>query len=241
MPDQSPRGFATTRWSLVYSARDPSAPEAREALSELCTLYWYPLYAFLRRQGYDAPKAEDLTQGFLARLLEKRYLDDVRADRGRFRSFLLTAVKHFALNERDREMTIKRGGGTRVVPFELATAEGLYTAEPRDNVTPETLFERRWAATVLEHALSRIRAEYTEAGKAPLFELLNPYLAGEEDVRPYAELATDLGMTEGAVRVAVHRLKRRFGMTLRALIADTVSTPLDVEEELRHLAAVVRR
>lgn len=241
MQDHHNKRFATTHWTLILTARNPSSPEAHEALSTLCVQYWYPLYAFLRRQGHAADKAEDLTQGFFSRLLEKKYLNDARPDRGRFRTFLLASLKHFVLNERDRDQAVKRGGRIRAIPFEVETAEGLYAAEPRDDSTPETLFERRWALTVLDQAMATVRAEYADAGKSQLFEHLKPYLGGEGDARPYAEVAATLDMTEGALRVATHRLRHRFGAAVRALIANTVSTPGEVDEELRHLSTVVRR
>jgi RNA polymerase sigma factor (sigma-70 family) len=235
------RRFATTRWTLVLNARDASSPDARQALEALCAQYWYPLYAFLRRQGYDAEKAQDLTQGFFARLLEKHYLDDVRPERGRFRTFLLTSLKHFALNEHDREQAIKRGRGVRIVPLEIETAEGVYALEPRDDMTPERLFERRWALTLLDQSLSRVREEYAGAGKAALFDRLRPYLVREDDAEPYTALGPELGMSDGAVRVAVHRLRRRFAALLRAEIANTVSSEQEVEAELEYLSTVVRR
>jgi RNA polymerase sigma factor (sigma-70 family) len=235
------RRFATTRWTLVLTARDASSPDARQALETLCAQYWYPLYAFLRRQGYDADKAQDLTQGFFARLLEKRYLDDVQPERGRFRTFLLTSLKHFVLNEHDREQAVKRGRGVRVVPLEIETAEGLYALEPRDDMTPERLFERRWALTVLDQTLTKVRGEYATAGKDALFDRLRPYLVREDDTQPYTTLGPELGMTEGAVRVAVHRLRRRFAALLRTEIANTVSNDQEVEAEIEYLAAVVRR
>jgi RNA polymerase sigma factor (sigma-70 family) len=235
------RKFVTTHWTLVLSARDESSPDGRQALEELCRTYWYPLYAFLRRQGYDADKAQDLTQGFFARLLEKRYLDDVRPERGRFRTFLLTSLKHFTLNEHDREQAIKRGRGVRIVPLEIETAEGLYALEPRDDVTPESLFERRWALTLLDQALARVRNEYAEAGKEKLFDQLRPSLIRADDASPYTDLGPALGMSEGAVRVAVHRLRRRFAAVLRAEIASTVSSDQEVDAELEYLSAVVRR
>ena len=235
------RQFVTTHWTLVLAARNESSPDARQALEELCRMYWYPLYAFLRRQGYDSDKAQDLTQGFFARLLEKHYLDDVRPERGRFRTFLLTSLKHFTLNEHDREQAIKRGRGVRVVPLEIETAEGLYALEPRDDVTPESLFERRWALTLLDQALARVRREYVEAGKETLFDQLRPYLVREDDARAYTELGPELGMSEGAIRVAVHRLRRRFAAVLRAQIANTVSSDQEIEAELEYLLAVVRR
>ena len=235
------RRFATTRWTLVLTARDASSPDARQALEMLCAQYWYPLYAFLRRQGYDAEKAQDLTQGFFARLLEKHYLDDVRPERGRFRTFLLTSLKHFVLNEHDREQAVKRGRGVRVLPLEIETAEGLYALEPRDDTTPERLFERRWALTVLDQTLTKVRSEYAAAGKDALFDRLRPYLVREDDTQPYTTLGPELGMTEGAVRVAVHRLRRRFAALLRTEIANTVSNDQEVEAEIEYLAAVVRR
>lgn len=241
MRDDGPRRFATTHWTLVLSAGDLSRPDARDALAELCRIYWYPLYAFLRRQGHDAEEAQDLTQGFFARLVEKDYLKGVDQGRGRFRTFLLAALKHFTSNERDRLRALKRGGGIRLVSFEFDTAEGMYAAEPRDDTTPETLFNRRWALAMLERAMTRVKAQYTASRQTDLFARLEPYLVGDSGLPAYAETAAGLAMTEGAVRVAIHRLRRRLRTALLAEIAATVVDERDIDEELRHLALVLAR
>jgi RNA polymerase sigma-70 factor (ECF subfamily) len=234
-----PRQFATTRWSVVLAAGNDESPGSREALARLCETYWYPLYAFARRWGHTADEAQDLTQGFFARLLEKHYLGDVRPERGRFRSFLLASLKHFLLNERDRVLAQKRGGGHVPVPLEIDTAEGRYRLEPSDTATPETIFERRWALTLLDRVGARLREEYAESDRKELFERLEGFLTGQSATPKYAEVGEALGMTEGAVKVAVHRLRRRFGEVLRDEIADTVADPADIEDEIRYLFKVL--
>ncbi len=229
------RRFATTRWSQVLAAGRPNAGESREALSRLCESYWYPLYAYVRRWGYDAEQAQDLTQEFFARLLEKRYLRAADPARGRFRSFLLASLKHFLANERDRAGAVKRGGRAAIVSLELENAEGRYSLEPPDQETPETIFERRWATTLLERTLSRLAREFESAGRKPLFDRLEGCLTGDGEAAPYARLAADLGMSEGAVKVAVHRLRKRFGALLREEIGETVATPAEVDDEIREL------
>jgi len=234
-----PRQFATTRWSVVLAAGDGETAGSREALARLCEIYWYPLYAFARRWGHTADEAQDLTQEFFARLLEKHYLGDVKPERGRFRSFLLASLKHFLLNERDRVLARKRGGGQVPIPLEFETAEGRYRLEPRDPSTPETIFERRWALTLLDRVLSRLRCEYEESGRGPLFKALQGLLTGQVETPRYADLGALLGMTEGAVKVAAHRLRRRFGELLRQEIADTVADPAEVDDEIRYLFKVL--
>ncbi len=229
------RRFATTRWSQVIAAGADQSEDSREALARLCESYWYPLYAYVRRWGYDADQAQDLTQEFFARLLEKHYLRAADPSRGRFRSFLLASLKHFLSNERDRELAVKRGGRTTVIPLEFENAEGRYSREPPDHETPEKVYERRWALTLLERTLARLRGESDTAGKSAVFSRLEGHLTGEQETLPYAELATALGMSEGAVKVAVHRLRRRFGALLREEIAETVSDPGQVDDEIREL------
>jgi RNA polymerase sigma factor (sigma-70 family) len=233
------RRFATTRWSRVLAAGQAQTAASQDALASLCEVYWYPLYAFVRRWGYAPDRAEDLTQEFFARLLEKHYLRDADPARGRFRSFLLASLKHFLSNERDRESAVKRGGRVSIVPLEVETAEGMYQRELPDADTPEKLFERRWALTLLGRTLSRLRREFESSGRGATFGRLEGYLTGERETMPYAELARDLGMTEGAVKVAVHRLRRRFGALLREEIAETVSDPAQVDEEIRELFRVL--
>jgi RNA polymerase sigma-70 factor (ECF subfamily) len=226
-------GFATTRWSLVVAAQQKAAPQAGAALADLCRLYWYPLYAFIRRRGHDATEAEDLTQAFFARLLEKDGLAAVTPTRGRFRSFLLAACQHFLANERERASARKRGGG-RVLPLDLSDAEVRYCREPSHELTPEVLFERRWALALLARVLQGLREEYELGGKGRLFDALRGQLTGD-GTAAYATLAADLGMTENAVKTAVHRLRKRYGERLRAEIADTVATEAEIDEEIREL------
>jgi RNA polymerase sigma-70 factor (ECF subfamily) len=205
----------------------------------LCEVYWYPVYAFVRRAGFDADAAQDLTQEFFSRLLEKHYLRDADPSRGRFRSFLLASVKHFLSNERDRISAVKRGGRVAVVPLEIETAEGLYAREIPDEETPDRVFERRWATTLLTRTLERLRTEYEEAGRGSVFQRLEGHLTGERETLPYAQLAAELGSTEGAIKVAVHRLRKRFGAVLREEIAETVSSPEEVDAEIRELFRAV--
>jgi RNA polymerase sigma-70 factor (ECF subfamily) len=230
----SPRRFATTRWSQVIAAGQTPGADDGQALAVLCEAYWYPLYAYVRRCGYDADQAQDLTQEFFSRLLEKQYLRDADPARGRFRSFLLAALRHFLSNERDRVLAAKRGGRVAILSMEVETAEGLYTREFPDNETPAVIFERRWALTVLDRTLARLRAEFKSAGREALLKRLEGYLTGEGDVA-YAAVAAELGMSETAVKVAVHRLRRRFGVLLRDEISQTVSDPNEVDDEIREL------
>ena len=194
--------FMTTHWSLVLAAADADDARGREALAKLCQVYWYPLYAFVRRQGHGPHDAQDLTQEFFTRLLEKDYLGDVDRAKGKFRSFLLAALKHFLSKEWARAKTLKRGGGQTLVPLDALLAEDRYRREPEDNATPERLFERRWALTLLDQVLTRLSEEYDMTGKRAMFEQLQGCLTGDSDLLPYAELAARLGMTEGAVKVA---------------------------------------
>jgi RNA polymerase sigma factor (sigma-70 family) len=233
------RRFATTRWSQVIKAGQAQTPESRDALASLCEVYWYPLYAYVRRWGHDPDQSQDLTQEFFARLLEKHYLRDADPSRGRFRSFLLASLKHFLSNERDRVLAIKRGGRVSIVALEVETAEGMYQREPPDTDTPEKAFERRWALTLLERTLGRLRRESVAGGRQDVFRRLEGYLTGEGDTVPYADLAPELGMTVGAVKVAVHRLRRRFGALLREEIAETVSDPDQVDDEIRELFRIL--
>jgi RNA polymerase sigma-70 factor (ECF subfamily) len=231
------RGFETTQWSIVLAAGRSASGDAREALAVLCERYWYPVYAFVRGRGHGADEAEDLTQAFFAKLLEKHYVRDADPERGRFRSFLLAAVTHFLSNERDRETALKRGGGRAVVSLDAEDAEGRYRLEPSHDMTPERVFRRRWALMLLERAVARLREEAERAGQAERFERLTACLTG--DAVPHAEVAAALGMSEGAVKVAVHRLRRRYRELLRAEIADTVADPAAVDDELRELFAAL--
>jgi RNA polymerase sigma factor (sigma-70 family) len=235
-----PSEFATTQWSQVLAARDAAGTEARRALEALCNAYWYPLYAYLRRKGEDPEEARDLTQAFFAELLDKRALRDVDPAKGRFRSFLLAALRHFLSHERDRARSQKRGGGVRVVSLDTREAENRFSQEPVEHLDPEQLFERRWGLTVMERAMDRLQAERVAEGDASPFQRLRGFLTGSEPRIPYREAAAELGMTEGAVKSAVHRLRRRYGSLLREEIAHTVRDPSEVDDEVRHLLAVVQ-
>jgi len=231
--------FATTRWSLVLAAGRRSNPRSAEALASLCELYWYPVYAFVRRQGFRAEEAADLTQEFFARVLQKNYFQEADPARGRFRAFLCVSVRHFLSNERDRGRALKRGGDRPPLSLEVETAEGRYQLEPRDDLTPEKLFDRRWAMILLDRALGRLRDQYASAGKADLFGHLHEVLTGDRGDVPYSEIGLKTGMSEGAVKVAVHRLRRRFREALVAEIAETVSDAADIDAEIRHLLDAV--
>jgi RNA polymerase sigma-70 factor (ECF subfamily) len=223
----------------VLTAGGSDTTVARDALAKLCQTYWYPLYAYVRRRNFSPPDAEDLTQEFFARFLEQHWVGNADREKGRFRTFLLSAMNHFLANEWDKARAQKRGGGVPLLPLQFDVAETRYVREPADNVTPEQHFERRWAMTLLETVLDRLRAEYEQDGKAELFAALNPCLVGDRTSQPYEELARKLGLTEGAVNSAVHRLRQRYRQLLRDEIAQTVAGPGEVEEELRHLIAVL--
>ena len=227
--------FPTTRWSLVLQAGDPHAPLAQESLAELCGGYWYPLYAYIRRRGYDPEKAQDLTQDFFARALEKGLLAEADPSRGRFRSFLRTVCAHFLANRRDWDQAQKRGGGRTIVPIDSVDAEGRYARELADELTPERIFDRSWALTLLGRVLDQLGREYDEAGKAATFESLRGMLSGDLEVHSYAAVAARLSMSEGACRVAAHRLRRRYGELLRQEIASTLAEPADVDDEIKAL------
>jgi len=231
--------FCTTHWSVVLAARENSSSQADRALAELCRTYWYPLYAYVRRRGNNPTEAEDLTQGFFARLLEKNYINHVTPGVGRFRSFLLTSLKHYLANEWDRAQTVKRGGGKVVVSLDDQDPEGRYKFEPVNHTTPEKLFEQRWALTVLERVLSQLRAEFSATEKADLFDDLKRFISTEEPGCSYAEVAARTGLKEGSVKVAVHRLRRRYGELLRAEISNTVNDPAEIEDEVRHLISAL--
>lgn len=231
--------FQTTHWSAVLTARGDDATAAHAALSSLCQTYWYPLYAFIRRRGNPPEEAADLTQAFFARLLEKDYLGDLTPGMGRFRSFLLASLKHFLANEWDKAQAQKRGGGKAVIPLDDAAAESRFRLEPADHVTPETIFERKWACTVLEQVLGRLREEFVSSERAELFDELKVFLSADQASVAYAEIGLRTGLKESTVKVAVHRMRRRFGELLRAQIANTVADPTEVEDEVRHLIAVL--
>jgi RNA polymerase sigma-70 factor (ECF subfamily) len=232
-----PSRFPTTQWSLVVAASDPHRKEARSALVSLCENYWYPLYAYLRRRGYPADQAQDLTQEFFVRLLEGRYLDRADPEKGRFRSFILTSLKFFVADEGDRERARKRGGGV-LVPLEFSSGEDRYQREPAHDETPERIFERRWALSMLDRVVERLRNEFVQHGRPEHFERLKMFLLGQSDA-PYAALAREMNTSEGALKVAIHRLRKRYRELFRHEIADTVADPAEVESELRYLAAVL--
>ena len=232
--------FATTHWSLVLAAGKGAAADVQEALANLCQTYWYPLYAYVRRQGHQPDDAQDLTQAFFARLLEKHYLQSADPERGRFRSFLLTAFKRFLSKERDRERAKRRGGGRKLLPLDFEAGERRYSLEPAHEVTAERIYEQRWALTLLDRVFARLRDEFDQAGKQKDFNCLKVYLTGEAGTPSYQEAAAELGRTEGAVKVAVHRLRRRYRDLVREEIAQTVAGLEDVDEELRHLFAALR-
>lgn len=230
--------FATTHWSVVLAARPDGSPQAAAALEQLCRDYWYPIYAYIRRQGRPPEAAEDLTQEFFTRLLAKDYLSAVQREQGRFRWFLLCAVKRFLINEREHARAAKRGGALTHVPFDGPTAEGRYRLEAADQGTPDKLFDRTWAVALIEQVHRLLREEYVLEGKAELFERLNIFLSGDKTEATHAEVGVPLRMTEGAVKVAVHRLRRRYRELLREQVAQTTRTPEELEEELRDLRAV---
>lgn len=226
--------FHTTRWSVVVAAsrRDD---DARSALEQLCTVYWEPVYAFLRRNGITREDAADLTQGFFARLVEKRDIAGANPERGRFRSFLLGAVKHFLLNEQTRARAARRGGGEPVLSLDLSSAESHFTIEPGHSRTPEAEFHRRWALTLMERTLAKLADRYIREHKQALFDDLKPLLQQESETDSLAEIAARHEMTEGAVKVALHRLRRRYRDEIRSAVADTVATPEEVDDEIRVL------
>jgi len=230
--------FTTTHWSVVLEAQGES-PAAQEALEKLCCTYWRPIFAFLRRQGIGPTEAEDITQGFFAELLERRSLEAVRKEKGRLRSFLLGGLKYFLANEQRRAMAIKRGKGQRLIPLEELRADARIEIEPADPKTAEMIYERRWALTVLERVLSRLKDEYVAADNAALFDSLKELLPDEPGSLSQAEIAVRLGMTENALRQAFYRFRQRYQVLLRDEIANTVATPGDIEDELRHLITVL--
>jgi RNA polymerase sigma-70 factor (ECF subfamily) len=230
--------FTTTHWSVVLEAQGES-PAAQEALEKLCRTYWRPIFAFLRRQGISPTEAEDITQGFFAQLLERKKFSTLRKEKGRLRSYLLGALKYFVADEQRRAMAIKRGKGQRLIPLEELRGENRVEMEPADPVTAEMIYERRWALTVLERVLSRLKDEYRAAGNAALFDSLKELLPDEPGSPSQAQIAARLGMTENGIRQAFYRFRQRYQSLLREEIAHTVATPGDIEEELRHLITVL--
>ena len=227
--------FVTTHWSVVMNAGRGDSTRAGPALARLCQTYWYPLYAYARRRGYRAHDAQDLTQEFFARLLDGRLLARADPGRGRFRSFLLASMNHFLANEWEKARAGKRGGGCPVLSLDLAAAEQRYDLEPVDDATPDKAFDKQWALRLLETVLTRLEQEYQREGKAALFGLLKKSLTGTRESQPYAELAASMSMSEGAIKVAVHRLRRRYRDLIREEIAQTVASPEEVDSEMRHL------
>ena len=233
--------FVTTHWSVVLTATGADTTQAQAALEHLCRMYWYPIYHFVRRQGHSIHDAQDFTQEFFARLLEKNWIAGADQSRGRFRSFLLMVLKRFLTVEWRRANAQKRAGGRLCLPLPLDTAETRFTSEPADTSTPEQAFEKQWALTLLETVLRELRTEYEQDGKGRLFEVLKPCLMGSRESQPYAALAAQLDLSEGAVKVAVHRLRERYRERLKAEIAHTVASPADVDNEMRHLIRVLSR
>lgn len=247
MPDQNPKfstpsgagQFATTHWSLILAAGDSASTQHEPALSTLCQTYWFPLYAYLRRRGYSSHEAEDYTQGFFAGILERKGLQRADPKYGKFRSFLLASLKNFLADERDRARAQKRGGDKKVLSLDFDAAAGRYADAPAHGLSPEKLFERAWALTVLTGAAERLKAESAASGKQRLFDCLKVYLTAERDVVSYRRAAEKLNMTEGAVKVAVHRLRRRYRELVRDEIAQTVTTEAQIDEEIRDLFAAL--
>ncbi|HEY1583340.1 MAG TPA: sigma-70 family RNA polymerase sigma factor [Chthoniobacterales bacterium] len=231
--------FATTRWSVVLTAQGPS-PAADAALEALCRSYWMPLYAFIRREGYPVEEAKDLTQEFFARWLERRDFDSVRKEKGRLRSYLLVSLKHFLSNERNRATAIKRGRGQQTLSLDEIFAQQRFDLEPVESLTAEQIYERRWALAVLDQVLSRLGSEYRSRGRDELFDRLQMLLANDANHPSQAEIARELGMTENAVKQAFHRLRMRYRELLREEISNTVASPGEIEDELRHLIGTLR-
>ena len=237
--DTSPRVFVTTHWSIVLAAKQEASAEADAALERLCRAYWWPLYAFVRRRGYEAHDAQDLTQEFFARLLAKVFLRSVDRSKGKFRSFLLAALEHFLAKEWRRTNAQKRGGQFTFVSTDAESAEHQYLQVPATNLSAEQLFEQQWATSLLNQALGRLREEFVAGGKQVQFEATKIFLTGEKQAQSYAELAAKLATTEAALKMAVSRMRQRYGELLRAEIANTVSGPEEVDEELRSLFAAL--
>jgi DNA-directed RNA polymerase specialized sigma24 family protein len=234
-------GFHTTSWTLIRNAVSDPTADSREALGALCQKYWHPVYAYIRSRGHDREQAQDLTQAFFTLLIEKNYLLDADRKRGRFRSFLLAAVKHFLANEWDRANALKRGGGQVPVSIALAEAEEWHTqATAVEQATPESLYERRWALSLLENVMSNLRAEFADAGKVNEFDRLSVFLNRDSEPARYEKLAEEMGTSAGALRMYVHRMRRRCRSLLRAEIAESVSGPEEVDEELRFLLSILR-
>jgi RNA polymerase sigma-70 factor (ECF subfamily) len=231
--------FNTTHWSVVLAAARSDSTRARDALAKLCQTYWYPLYCYVRRRGYLAPDAQDLTQAFFAKLLAGESLATATPELGKFRSFILTAMKNFLTNEWRQGMAQKRGGGVQILSLDWAAAEERFDLEPATHSSPDKLFEKQWALTVLGDVLNKLEQEYQSEGKAELFAALKKTLLGVRESQPYAELATELGMSESAVKVSVHRLRKQYRKLIRDEIANTLDDPKEVDEEMRYLFQVL--
>jgi len=231
--------FSQTSWTTINTAKQGGTPAGRLALEQLCQTYWYPLYTYVRRLGQSPQDAEDVTQAFFYHLLEKDFLEGVDRARGRFRSFLLAALKHFLENERRYRSAAKRGGGRTILSLDEETAEGRYVREPVSDLSPEMSYERAWAATLLEEALHRLRAEYQASGKTALFDQVKCFLDGNTELGSYKTLAAQVGMTPNALGVAVHRLRQRYGELIRDEITRTIDSPFEVDEEMRHLLSLL--
>jgi RNA polymerase sigma factor (sigma-70 family) len=232
--------FQTTNWGRIEVARGDDLSQAGRALAELCSAYWYPIYAYIRRRGNDADRAQDLTQGFFLSLLERDFLEAISPERGRFRAFLLASCRNYLISEYDRDRAAKRGRDRIHFSIDLVDAERRYAHEPAHFQTPERIFERRWALTVLDRALNRLETEMAESGKRTLFEQLAPILTGVVDSVTYASVAETLSMTEGAVKVSAHRFRRRYRELIRAEVAGTLDGPQDVDDEIRELLAALQ-
>jgi RNA polymerase sigma-70 factor (ECF subfamily) len=233
--------FPATRWSLVQNAGG-SSDQAHDALATLCSVYWYPLYAFIRRQGYLPEEGQDLTQGFFARLLEKHYIGDYQRERGRFRSFLLTSLKHFLANERDWASAQKRGAGNQPVSIDdIQAGEQRYSLEPHHDLTPEAIYEKQWALTLLGQSIARLETQFEKAGRKDQFDQMKRFLLADEERIPYSEIAGKIGLSEGALKVAIHRLRRQFRDALQEEISHTVSHSSEIQDEIRFLMTVVGR
>ena len=239
-PETTPAGHwvGSTHWSAVLAAGQSGSPRAAAAMEELCQTYWYPLYAYVRRRGYAVEEAQDLTQEFFAEMLENHWLKSADPKRGKFRSFLLGAMNHFLANDWRRAQTLKRGGGKPLISLD-DTAEQRYALDATTDLTPEKIYERRWAWSLFERAVSRLREQYTAAGKARLYDALKSFLAEDIDERDYTRLAAELEMTPGAVATAVHRLRDRYRELVREEVAHTVADPAEVEDEVRSLLAAM--
>jgi RNA polymerase sigma-70 factor (ECF subfamily) len=230
--------FPTTQWSVVLAARDGASTGARDALESLCDAYWYPLYAYTRGRGHDPEDARDLTQAFFVHLLERDFLEPVTKEKGRFRAFLLASLRNFLSHERERARALKRGGGAVTVSMDADDAEGRFGLEPVDRLTPEQLFERRWGLTIMERAMARLEA--ASAARPGQFDRLKGHLTGIEPAAAYRDVAADLGLSEGAVKTAVHRLRKEYGRLLREEIRATLADAGELDDELRHLLTAIR-